>query len=176
MKLLLDANILFHTSLRTLFLHLHEEGFFQVHLSFRIINEWKINYSKIHKGKPIETIFKTLDDFVLKYPDVLISNYEDLALDVKLFDMNDHHLLQAAIKCDAQFIITYNIKDFPRSRLRPCGIEAINPKNFFKKFKSEPSLEIFVNAYAELYINTRDELEAFKSLNINLFDNYDIRV
>lgn len=45
--------------------------------------------------------------------DSLIEGYEELIDGIKLPDPNDRHVLAAAIKANAQTIVTYNLSDFP---------------------------------------------------------------
>lgn len=45
--------------------------------------------------------------------------------------MNDRHVLAAAIRAQAQIIVTYNLKDFPVHILETFGIEAQHPDDFF---------------------------------------------
>jgi predicted nucleic acid-binding protein len=47
------------------------------------------------------------------FPDSMVENYEVLIDGLKLPDENDRHVLAAAIKVNANIIITNNLKDFP---------------------------------------------------------------
>jgi hypothetical protein len=44
----------------------------------------------------------------------------------------DRHVLAAAARAGAKIIVTYNIKDFPRSSLMPYSITAQGPSAFLK--------------------------------------------
>ena len=44
----------------------------------------------------------------------------------------DRHVLAAAVRCGAETIVTYNLKDFPRSALAPYSITAQGPSTFLK--------------------------------------------
>jgi hypothetical protein len=44
----------------------------------------------------------------------------------------DRHVLAAAVHARAELIVTYNIKDFPRSSLAPYSIAAQGPSLFLK--------------------------------------------
>jgi predicted nucleic acid-binding protein len=63
--------------------------------------------------------------------DCLVEDDELLAESLYLPDANDRHVLAAAIKAQAQIIVTYNLKDFPSKVLERFGIEAQHPDDFF---------------------------------------------
>ena len=54
--------------------------------------------------------------------DVSVTGYERIIPQLVLPDANDRHVLAAAIKAQAQVIVTKNIKDFPESKLSTWGI------------------------------------------------------
>jgi len=62
--------------------------------------------------------------------DCLVSGYEPLIEGLKLADPGDRHVLAAAVKADAQVIVTSNLKHFPAADLRQWGIEAKSPDDF----------------------------------------------
>lgn len=64
--------------------------------------------------------------------DGLIEGYEELISGIKLPDPNDRHVLAAAIKANAQTIITYNLSDFPSSALSKYEIDAQHPNEFLR--------------------------------------------
>lgn len=64
--------------------------------------------------------------------DSLVENFEPLIDGLQLPDANDRHVLAAAIKCNAQIIVTSNLKDFPPEFLEPYGIEAMRPDEFIE--------------------------------------------
>lgn len=47
-------------------------------------------------------------------------------------DINDRHILAAAIKANAQTIVTYNLSDFPSSALSKYEIDAQHPDEFLR--------------------------------------------
>ena len=65
-------------------------------------------------------------------PDATVTGYESLITGLDLPDINDRHVLAAAIRAGAQAIITFNLKDFPEEVLRTYGIEAIHPDTFIE--------------------------------------------
>ncbi len=62
--------------------------------------------------------------------DCLVTGYEDLIASLSLPDPDDRHVLAAAIRADADVIVTYNLKDFPAETLAPFDIEAQHPDDF----------------------------------------------
>lgn len=64
-------------------------------------------------------------------PDCLVEGYESLEKTLILPDSDDRHVLAAAIKAQAQIIVTYNLKDFPSDSLKPFEIETQHPDDFF---------------------------------------------
>lgn len=59
--------------------------------------------------------------------DCVVTGYEDLTESVSLPDYGDRHVLAAAMGCEAEIIVTFNLKDFPTEVLKPFGIEAQHP-------------------------------------------------
>ncbi len=62
--------------------------------------------------------------------DCLVIGYQDLIPSLTLPDINDCHVLAAAIRARADVIVTYNLKDFPAASLEQYGIEAQHPDEF----------------------------------------------
>lgn len=63
-------------------------------------------------------------------PDCLVDGYEELIPKLELPDRNDRHILAAAIRSNADTILTFNLKDFPKNILEPYNIEAKHPDEF----------------------------------------------
>lgn len=53
--------------------------------------------------------------------DCLVEGFEPLVDGLVLPDLNDRHVLAAAIRRGAQSIVTRNLKDFPQDRLSPSA-------------------------------------------------------
>ena len=73
--------------------------------------------------------------------DCVIAGYEALIPQLQLPDPDDRHVLAAAIHAQAQVILTYNRRDFPRRVLAPYDITAQHPDDFLmtlmKRFSTE---------------------------------------
>jgi len=64
--------------------------------------------------------------------DCLVTGYEPLIEALDLPDPDDRHVLAAAIKVNAQLIVTRNLKDFPPKTLGQWDIRAKSPDNFVR--------------------------------------------
>jgi hypothetical protein len=60
-----------------------------------------------------------------------VEGYEDL-IPAMTNHERDRHVLAAAVRCGAETIVTYNLKDFPRSALAPYSITAQGPSTFLR--------------------------------------------
>jgi hypothetical protein len=63
-------------------------------------------------------------------PEATVEDYEVLVGQLALPDDGDRHVLAAAIKGDAEILVTANLKHFPAPALAPYGIEALHPDEF----------------------------------------------
>jgi hypothetical protein len=63
-------------------------------------------------------------------PESTVDSYERLIPDLQLPDLDDRHVLAAAITCGAGAIVTMNLRDFPDNVLSQYGITAVHPDNF----------------------------------------------
>jgi hypothetical protein len=64
--------------------------------------------------------------------DCLVEGYEPLIESLELPDRDDRHVLAAAIKANAQVIVTRNGKHFPKGKLTPWNIRAKSPDDFVR--------------------------------------------
>src|SRR5439155_10717249 len=65
------------------------------------------------------------------FPEAWVEGYEDL-IPSMTNSKKDRHVLAAAVRCGAETIVTYNLKDFPRSALAPYSVTAQGPSTFLK--------------------------------------------
>tara|TARA_R110001583_G_scaffold191048_1_gene355852 strand:- start:3111 stop:3371 length:261 start_codon:yes stop_codon:yes gene_type:complete len=66
----------------------------------------------------------------LAFPDALVINYEPLISGLTLPDEKDRHVLAAAIKTNANVIVSNNLKDFPKDYLGSFGLVAKSADDF----------------------------------------------
>ena len=137
---ILDACVLYPAPLRSYLMYLANTGLFRARWTDQIHDEWIRN---LIKNKPdldpakLERTKQLMNDNV---PDCLVEGYEPLIAGLTLPDVDDRHVVAAALKGQAEAIITFNLKDFPPSELNPLGLSAIHPDEFLSDmFELNPS-------------------------------------
>jgi predicted nucleic acid-binding protein len=122
-----DANVLYSAQLRDFLMRLALGRVVKARWSERVHEEWMRNvhadYSDITK-EDLRRIRNLMDEAL---PDAVTEGYEDRIEDLSLPDPSDRHVLAAAIEADADYIVTFNDRDFPASELRSWDIDAIGP-------------------------------------------------
>jgi predicted nucleic acid-binding protein len=130
MRLLLDANVLYPSTLRDLFLTLSKQGKFELFWSDRIIQEWLNNIRPTlpHHQKPL--LNKIVDEIKKNFATSWVYDHEGILGNAQLQDKDDVHVIEAAIKAQVNYIITFNTRDFPNSLLKKHNIRAVHPDRF----------------------------------------------
>lgn len=126
MRVLLDTCILFPHLTRGLLLGVCDLGHFDPCWSEQILAEWRATGRK-HSAEAEANISIALANSA--YPNALIS---DVAVrdDLVLPDMDDTHVLAAALSGNADAIMTVNIRDFPSKTLARYGLLRLEPDPF----------------------------------------------
>ena len=127
---ILDACVLYPAPLRDFFMHLALLDLFRARWTEEIHTEWIRNVLANRPDLRAEQLMRTKELMNAHAGDSLVIGYESLIENLILPDVNDRHVLAAAIHCKANFIVTFNLKDFPVSVLRSFGITPIHPDEF----------------------------------------------
>ena len=127
---ILDACVLYPAPLRNLLMHLALTDLFRAKWTAAIHEEWirsvLDNRPDLTRGQLDRT--RQLMDAHIR--DCLVADYEDLIPALTLPDSDDRHVLAAAIRSNADVIVTFNLDDFPPETLKKWGIEAQHPDDF----------------------------------------------
>ena len=100
------------------------------------------------------------------FPDALVENYEPLIEGLALPDPKDRHVLAAAIKINANTIVTNNLKDFPKEYLNTFGLNAKSADDFITDI-IDLNQNIALNAFNDMVLNrTNPDLDEFQMLDI----------
>ena len=127
-----DACVLYPAPVRDLLMEIAISDLVQAKWTERIHQEWMTSLLK-DRPEIKERIQQTRRLMDTAIPDALVTHYESLIDDITLPDPGDRHVLAAAIKCDAQMIVTANLKDFPQDYLATHGMEAVHPDQFIEQ-------------------------------------------
>ena len=124
-----DANVLYSSFLRDLLMRLALTDLYRARWSEDIHREWMENLAE-NRPDLVDKIprIRALMDHNVR--DCLVTGYEELIDGLHLPDPKDRHVLAAAIKTQAQEIVTYNLRDFPSATLARYGLEAQHPDAF----------------------------------------------
>jgi predicted nucleic acid-binding protein len=127
---LYDACVLYPAPLRDFLVRLAQTGAFRAKWTQHIHEEWIRNAVANNPHLNRDKLEITADKMNKAIMDSLVSNYEPLIDGLELPDPNDRHVLAAAIKGQAEVIVTFNLKDFPANHLRQFDIWAQHPDEF----------------------------------------------
>lgn len=127
---LLDANVLYPAPLRDYLLHLANLDLYKPMWTDEIQNEWIDNLLLKRVDLVRDKLEKTKAAMNSAFPDSNVINYDQLKAGLSLKDKDDKHVLAAAIRGNANVIVTFNLKDFPESYLKTFDIEPQHPDIF----------------------------------------------
>jgi len=77
-----------------------------------------------------ERLQKTIRAMNKAFSKALVHGFEGLIQGIKIPDLDDRHVVAAAIKSKSEFIITFNLKDFPNNYINQFDIKVLNPDTF----------------------------------------------
>lgn len=118
-----DACVLYPASLRDLLIRLGQTGLFRARWTQRIIDEALRSLASDRPDLDPARLARTGELINASIRDCLVVGHDGLAESLKLPDMDDRHVLAAAVRSGAQVIVTENIRDFPKEALDPFGVE-----------------------------------------------------
>ena len=125
-----DACVLYPAHLRDLLMQLALSDLFRARWTEQIHDEWIRNVLKNRSDLPFEQLSRTKKLMNSNVRDCLVTNYEYLIFQLQLPDLDDRHVLAAAIAGGAEAIVTFNLSDFPQSILDQYNVVAQHPDNF----------------------------------------------
>jgi PIN domain len=130
---LIDACVLAGALRRNLVLTLARAEFFRVRWSQPIMAETQAAIARILAAEPdaAERAAQARAGMERAFDDAMVSGFVHLLAGCEeMPDVNDRHVLAAAIKTRADVIVTDNLKHFPNQALAPFGIEARSADDF----------------------------------------------
>lgn len=125
-----DACALHPAGSRDLLVRLGQAGLFRAHWTEDILDEMVRSILRRQPELDPARLARTRQLMCDAIPNCLVTDYEELIEGLTLPDVDDRHVLAAAIKANAQVIVTENKKDFPADYLGRYGIETQSPDTF----------------------------------------------
>lgn len=126
----LDAWVLVPIALADTLLRRSERDLYRPLWSARIVAEATDAIVDIHPEIPPERVrarFAAMDD---AFEDACVEGWETLEHTVTLPDVDDRHVVAAALGGRADAIVTANVGDYPTRVLGPLDIEVVHPDDF----------------------------------------------
>lgn len=149
----LDTNVIYPVIVRDILLWFAYYELYTPKWSAQIFVEWQQVMER--KGVPHEEAKQRTHVANLAFPDALVTNYQGLLKTLSLPDPDDCHVLAAAIKTNANIIVTDNLKDFPETYLDSFGLKAKSADDFLTDI-IDLNHEIAVQAFREMVLNKRN--------------------
>lgn len=160
----LDTNVIYPIEIRDLLFWFAHYDLFTPKWSQNIFSEWErvMLRKDVSQAEATKRINKSNEAF----PDALVINYESLIDGLSLPDPDDCHVLAAAIKTNANIIVTNNLKDFPNDYLKTFGLTAKSADDFLTDI-IDLNPDTAIKAFKELVLYRRNpDLDEFEVLDI----------
>lgn len=126
----LDANVLYPFHLRDLLVRIALKGLYQAKWTEAILDE---AFDNLRANRPdldparLERTRRMMCEVVR---DCLVTGYEPLVAGIETPDPQDRHVIAAAIRSQAQVIVTNDQTGFPSTTLEPYGIKVQTADEF----------------------------------------------
>lgn len=134
---LIDANVLANAPKRDLILTLARAEMYRFRWTGRILEETESALVSMFLARDFDDAAAqtraaaSIAAMVDAFPEAMIDgDFSDTPIYDGIPDPNDHHILHAAIRCQASMLVTDNVRDFPTGVLEPYAIEIATADNF----------------------------------------------
>lgn len=159
----MDTNVVYPVIIRDILFWFAYYDLYTPKWSGHIFNEWK--KVMLEKGVSEQESNKRIEKANAAFPDALVQNYQGLIDHIELPDVDDRHVLAAAIKTNANLIVTNNIKHFPEAYLQSYGLAAKTADDFLTDI-IDLNQEQAVAAFKEMVLNKKNpKQDNFEVLN-----------
>lgn len=133
---ILDACVLVQAPLRDTLLRLAEPpALYQPRWSDEIIAEMKRALETQIGLAPAKTVY-LIRELRRHFADCWVTGFEPLVRKMTN-DPKDRHVLAAAVRANAQSVVTFNKRHFPPAATSPWSIEAIGPSAFLEELYAD---------------------------------------
>ncbi|MEM7687172.1 MAG: PIN domain-containing protein, partial [Pseudomonadota bacterium] len=122
-RIFLDACVLFPPVVRSMLMALAEEDLFDPYWSPRVLDEWRLAVVRKHGLSAEGDIDAAQQQMSARFPDASGLPDPDFEAQLHLPDPADTHVLAAAHAVEADVLLTFNLRDFPRPVM--AGLEIV---------------------------------------------------
>jgi len=126
----LDACVLYSAPMRDILLCFAQQGLYLPQWSDIITDEWLRNLLKNRPDLEEERLLRTIARMNNYFDEANINDFDHHISTIQLPDLDDRHVVACAIQCEAEIIVTKNLKDFPEEELAKFNLIAQHPDNF----------------------------------------------
>jgi predicted nucleic acid-binding protein len=123
----LDTCVLYPAYLCDTLLRLAEVEAFRPLWSVDVLVELRRNL--VERGISADRVDRRIAQMTRSFPDANVTGYESLVA-AMTNDPKDRHVLAAAVRANAEVVVTFNIGDFPEPALKPYDVLASHPDEF----------------------------------------------
>jgi predicted nucleic acid-binding protein len=116
---LLDTCVLYPAYLCDTLLRLAEAETYRPLWSADILAELRRNF--VEAGISVDRVDRRIANMSHSFPDAMVTGYESL-MEGLANDPKDRHVLAAAVRANAEVIVTFNLRDFPEPALKPYDV------------------------------------------------------
>jgi predicted nucleic acid-binding protein len=148
----LDACAIYSPTARDLLLYFATVKMYKPFWNAAIHKEWISSLTSTRKDIDREELERISESMNTEFPDAKIAGLSRLIKGLTLPDMEDRHVLAAAIVSESDVVVTWNVKDFPKTYLKRFGITAITPDEFLLRMISGRAgkFEMFIEELVSL--------------------------
>lgn len=137
----LDACVLVPIALADTLLRLAEADLYRPLWSVRVLDEMVEAIEAIHPNLAGGPARARGDAMQAAFDDASVTGWEPLESGITLPDLDDRHVVAAALRGRADMIVTANLRDFPSDVLGSVGLEVQHPDDFLlNQLDLEPDL------------------------------------
>ena len=167
---LLDTCVLYPAYLCDTLLRLAEADTFRPLWSDEILAELERNLVE-EAGLDERQVRHRLDEMSRAFTDAQVTGYRTLVSSMTC-DEKDRHVLAAAVRANVEALVTFNLRDFPRSAVDPYDIRVVHPDDFLldqldlHPVRTREAIERQASAYAKRTMSFDDLLGALSRAGV----------
>lgn len=129
-RVFLDACVLFPPLVRDLVLSAAAKRLLRPVWSERVLDEWQIASQRKQGAEAMQRASEARQAMEAHFLGAVVAPELELEQQIDLPDPADAHVMAAAVAGGAEFLLTFNLRDFPRRALAAHGLEVRHPDGF----------------------------------------------